>query len=227
MLYPQDIRCVVCGKELFEDNKYGICSGCSLKANVRFCPKCGRAIASTEEYCENCKNEKHYFTLARAPFVYEGKAKKLVHRLKYGGAEYLASNIAYYLADEYNKYSWNADIVTFVPMHPKRMKSRGYNQAQLIVKKLSEIIKIPMVETLKRIKFSTNFARMSRRDRIKEAEDSFEAIDRFKNKVILLVDDVFTTGATTDACSKELLRSGAKEVYVLTFCTSVCTIELY
>ncbi len=227
MFYPQNIKCAVCGKDMFEENRYEICSGCSLKANIRFCPKCGRAVGETTIYCDDCMNHGRNFLQARAPFIYEGKARNLVHRLKYGGERYLAKVMAQYLADEYYKNNWCVDIVTYVPMHPKKERTREYNQAYWIAKELSQIIKIPLVTTLTRIKYSENFAKLSRSDRFKEAENSFVANDNFKKKKILLVDDVFTTGATTESCSKELKKKGALEIYVLTFCTGMCKPELY
>ncbi len=227
MLYPQNIKCAVCGKDLFEENRYRICSGCSLTANIRFCPKCGRAVGESTVYCDDCMNHGRDFKEARAPFVYEGKAQKLVYRLKYGGQKYIAKIMAQYLADEYYKNDWYIDFITFVPMHIKREKSRGYNQAQLIASELSQIVNKPLVDSLKRIKYSNNFARLSREERFKEAEDSFRANDKYKKKSILLIDDVFTTGATTGSCAKELIKSGASDVYVLTFCTGVCKPKLY
>lgn len=227
MLYPQGIKCVVCGKELYEENRYGICSGCLLKANVRFCPKCGRAVGETTVYCEDCTKTKREFNEARAPFIFEGKAKTIVHGLKYGGKKYLAKTIAQYLADEYYKNDWYVDFITFVPMHPKKQKLRGYNQAELIANEVAKIINKPLINSLDRVKYSQNFARLSRKERIKEAEESVIAKDKYKKKSILLIDDVFTTGATSEACAKALNKSGASDVFVLTFCTSVCKPELY
>lgn len=227
MFYPQGIKCVVCGKELFEENRYGICSGCLLRANVRFCPKCGRAVGATTVYCQDCSKEDRYFTEARAPFIFEGKAKKLIYKLKYGGEKYLSKVIAQYLADQYYKNGWYIDYVTFVPMHEKRQKTRGYNQAYLIASELCKIINKPLEDMLVRVKYSDNFARMSRKERIKEAEQSFKVKSMHKNKSILLIDDVFTTGATSSACAKELIKSGVSDVYVLTFCTSESKNELY
>ncbi|MCH5163982.1 MAG: ComF family protein [Clostridiales bacterium] len=222
IIYPQGIKCAVCGKDLFEENRYGICSGCLLKANIRFCPKCGRAIGETTNYCEDCTRYGREFTEARAPFIYEGKAKKLVYRLKYGGEKYLARFMAQYLADEYYKRLWHIDFITYVPTHTKREKTRGYNQAQLIANSLGEIINKPVVNALTRTKYSKNFAKLGRKERFKEAEESFAPNDKYKKKSILLIDDVFTTGATSGACAKALKSSGAGDVYVLTFCTSVC-----
>jgi len=227
MLYPRGIKCVVCGKELFDENRYGICSGCLQKANIRFCPKCGRAIGGTSVYCDDCTKYKRNYNCARAPFIFDGDAKRIVYGLKYGGKRYYAKTIAQFLADEYYKNDWYIDFITFVPMHPKRQKSRGYNQAQLIANELSKIINKPVVDALVRTKYSTNFAKLSKKERIKEAEESFEPAGKFNKKSILLVDDVFTTGTTTGACSNILKKSGASDIYILTFCTSVCKPELF
>lgn len=227
MFYPQGIKCAVCGRDIFEDDNHGICGECSFKANTRFCRKCGRAIGETSVFCDDCMAIGRSFVEARAPFIFEGKAKQLIYKLKYGGAKYISRVVAQFLADEYYKLRWDVDLITFVPIHEKRLSARGYNQAQLIAAELSDIVNVPICDTLEKIKFSKNFARLKRNERIKEAEGSFKARDRFPSKSILLIDDVFTTGATTDACSKELLHAGAKKVYVLTFCTSVCRTELY
>ena len=227
MLYPQGIKCAVCGRDIFGDNIYGICSGCSFKANIRFCPKCGRAIGATSKYCDQCTTTERAFSEARAPFIFEGNAKLLVHRLKYGGAKYVAKIIAQYLADEYYKLRWEIDYITFVPMHPLKLKERGYNQACLIASALSEIVNVPLIDALERTKFSKNFARLGRKERMEEAKDSFKAKEKLKKKRILLVDDVFTTGATSNACALALGGGSANEVYVLTFCTAQCKTELY
>lgn len=226
MFYPQNVKCAVCGRDLFDNNDHGICSGCLPKANVRFCLKCGRAIGGESDYCDDCGYGRD-FVEARAPFLFEGNAKKLVYGLKYGGHKYIAKIIASFLAEEYNKLNWNVDAIAFVPMHSKRLKSRGYNQAELIADELSKIVNLPLNKTLIRTKFSDNFAKLTRKERFSEAESSFEAIARNDDKNILLVDDVFTTGATTGGCAKALLRSGAKNIYVLTFCTSKCKTDLF
>lgn len=124
MLYPQNCKCVLCGKEIF-GNRYGLCNGCSLTANVRFCRKCGRNIGETSEYCDDCKRDIRYFTCARAPFVFEGKAKKIVYKFKYGGGKFLSKYIAQFLADEFYKQNWYVDVITFVPMHAKREKAEA------------------------------------------------------------------------------------------------------
>lgn len=226
MLYPQNCKCVLCGKEIF-GNRYGLCNGCSLTANVRFCRKCGRNIGETSEYCDDCKRDIRYFTCARSPFVFEGKAKKIVYKLKYGGGKFLAKYIAQFLADEFYKQNWYVDVITFVPMHAKREKSRGYNQAELIASHLSGIIGVPVAELLTRIKYSDNFARMSRKERQKEANESFLCDIKLRGESVLLVDDVFTTGSTTSACAKQLIDKGAREVFVLTFCTAEIKNVLY
>ena len=226
MLYPQNCKCVICGKEIF-DNRYGLCNGCSLTANVRFCRKCGRAVGETTEFCDDCKSTVRNFEYARAPFVFEGKAKKIVYKLKYGGGKFLAKYIAQFLADEFYKQNMYVNMITFVPMHIKREKSRGYNQAELIASNLSGIISVPIAELLVRTKYSDNFARMSRAERQKEAETSFVCNQKLHGESILLIDDVFTTGSTTSACAKQLKRNGASEVFVLTFCTARVKNVLY
>lgn len=139
----------------------------------------------------------------------------------------MSKYIAQFLADEFYKQNWYVDVITFVPMHAKREKSRGYNQAELIASHLSGIIGVPVAGLLTRTKYSDNFARMSRKERQEEANKSFLCDIKLRGESVLLVDDVFTTGSTTSACAKQLIDKGAKEVFVLTFCTAEIKNVLY
>ena len=100
------------------------------------------------DYCDYCQNHKYAFDFARAPFVYENEVVNLVHKLKYGGGKYLAEVMAEFMADEYYESGFDADIVTFVPMHEKKKHKRGYNQAEEIARALSGILELPLVDVL-------------------------------------------------------------------------------
>ena len=134
---------------------------------------------------------------------------ELAHNTKYclhcGRA---MKNMADYMADAYIENGLSADLITFVPMPIKRQKTRGYNQGFVIAQKLSEILNIPCIETLRRIKETANLARMNRKERAEAISDSFGILSdcSVKDKNILLVDDVFTTGATTNECSRVLKK---------------------
>ncbi len=230
LLYPSDIKCVICGDDLPRKTRYNVCDRCELSFNTKFCLRCGRAMKNMADYCDRCQNEIYNFDLARAPFEYTGEVVHIVHRLKYGGAKYLAETFAQFMADTYFEQKIEADFVTYIPMHRKKQKNRGYNQAELIAKSLSEIINLPLVSTLERVKQTTNFAKMNRSQRAEAVKGVYALAAHkaeLKDKRILLVDDVFTTGATANECSALLKSAKCKMVSVLTFATAKIKPELY
>lgn len=230
LIYPSDIKCIICGDDLPRKNRYNVCDRCELAFNVKFCLTCGRAMKNLADYCDECQNDKHYYDLARAPLRYEDEVVTIVHRLKYGGAKYLAETFAQFMADTFFEEKLDADIITFVPMHKSKQKSRGYNQAEEIAKAIGILLNLPVVSLLERVKKTKNFAKMNRRERA-EAIEGVYALNAdkatVKGKKILLIDDVFTTGATVNECAR-LLKSGkCDKVSVLTFATSKIKPELY
>ncbi len=229
LFFPSGIKCVVCGDDLPEETRYQVCNRCKLSYNTKFCQRCGRAMKNMASYCDKCQNEKVDFDIARAPFVYTGEIKKLVYRLKYGGAKYLAEVLAQFMADTYHETDFTADIITCVPLHAKRLKKRGYNQAEEIAKGVAEILSISFVDTLDRIKSTTNLARLNKSDRAKEIEGAYviKPDATIKGKNILLIDDVFTTGATTGECCKVLRKAKCGKIFILTFATSKIKPQLY
>ena len=129
------------------------------------------------------------------------------------------------MADSFFTAGWNADVVTFVPMNAKRKKSRGYNQAELLAKRMAEIIGAPCKELLKHESETKNLAGMTRAERAEAIKGAVQLSDDARSvlpegKTILLIDDVMTTSATADECSKALLKLKPKAIYVLTFATS-------
>ena len=229
LFYPSGIKCVICGDDLPKESRYQVCKRCELSYNTKFCQRCGRAMKNMATYCDRCQNEAVDFDIARAPFVYTGDVKKLVYRLKYGGAKYLAEVLAQFMADTYFEAQFSADVVTCVPLHPKRQKRRGYNQAKEIAVAFSEITEVPYVDTLARIKATTNLARLNKKERAKEIEGAYALLENanVKGKNIVLIDDVFTSGATTGECCKALKKAKCGKIFVLTFATAKITAELY
>lgn len=229
MFYPSGIKCVVCGDDLPESTRYCICERCKLAVNTKFCLKCGRAMKNMAEYCDDCQNHGFTFETARAPFVYEKEVVGLIRRLKFGSGKYLSGIMAQFMADIYVESGFSADAAVFVPMLKRKRRDRGYNQAEEIAKAFSQAVEIPVIDALERIKKTGHFARMSRRQRAEAIKDSI-ALKRdaqIKDMSLVLIDDVFTTGATAEECSRVLKSAGCGKIFVLTFATSRIRIELY
>lgn len=215
MLFPDDIKCIVCGREM-RPNRYGLCEKCKLEINDNFCLRCGRHKIGIGDYCDECSEQSLHFDEARSAVNYDGNAKRLIYRLKYGNAKYLANTLSQYLLDVLLLSDWQAECITYVPMHKSRQRKRGYNQAELLARALAERIDLPCKNLLEKSVKTPNQAKLNRAARLENLKDSFSAIVTPPDHVIL-VDDVMTTGSTADECSRVLKRAGAKVVYVLTF----------
>lgn len=214
-LYPSDVKCIVCGKEIHA-NRYGLCNDCRFELNENYCVRCGRHKIGIGDYCDECSDAVLYFDEARSSVNYDGCAKNIVWRLKYGSAKYLANAVSEYMLDTLLFTDWSIDCFTFVPMHKKRQRQRGYNQAELIARSLAERTTTPCIPLLNKVRATPNQARLDKTERMKNLSGAFAAVSKVPEH-IALVDDVMTTGSTVNECARTLKKAGAKVVYVLTF----------
>ncbi len=147
---------------------------------------------------------------------YDGVLKSLIHQFKYENKFALAKPLAQLLNDSCPK---GADLLIPIPMHLKKLQERKYNQSQLLAKELSKLTHIPVVvSVLKKIKYTpsqTDLSREKRKENIKESFQVFNS-DKIQNKHIVIIDDVYTTGATVHEASLMLTNSGADKISVLT-----------
>lgn len=221
LFYPKEFTCDFCGKELDTITRYNICEDCNsyLTTNSHICKKCGSEIDEQYEYCQNCKNKQVYYKFARAPFKYDGEIKTSIHNFKYSNAKYLASSFSNFMTDTIIQENYEFDLLIPVPLTKQREKYRGYNQSLLLCEQISKNLHVPVLkDCLIRNKFITSQTKLSFEERYKNLEDCFEITNPalIKGKKILLIDDVMTTGATVEACSKLLMENGANIVYICT-----------
>jgi ComF family protein len=166
--------------------------------------------------------------MARALGAYEGSLREAIHRWKYEGKTSFTPLFAEWMAAGLKHY-WKSDSFHFllpVPLHTQRLRERGFNQALLLVKELSRRIGIPYEKTILQKKRPTiPQVNLSGVEREKGVRGAFHVIGEkeVEGKSILLVDDVYTTGATVNECSKVLLRGGAERVGVLTLAHAIKT----
>ena len=184
------------------------------------CGRCGLPTAFETPVCERCKGVNFSFESARAPLRYEAVGKEIVHALKYRGhtpvverlaAPLLAGVIAGAFADE------GFDAVVPVPLHRARLRRRGFNQAALLARGLGSRISTPVSDTLQVVRSTRDQVDLSAAEREENVAGAFSARAHARGR-LLVVDDVFTTGATTNACAAALLRAGAAEVHAVTLC---------
>lgn len=215
LLYPDDIKCIVCGREI-RANRYGLCGDCSFELNESYCLRCGRHKVGIGDHCGECGDAALAFDEARSSVNYVGNALDTVRRLKYGDARYLARHMSEYMFDTLLFADWTFDCFTFVPSDPKRVKKRGYNQAELLAERLADKTTTPCYDLLEKTRQTPNQARLGKDERLKNIVGAFRA-KTTPPEHIVLVDDVLTTGATASECARTLKKAGAKVVYVLTF----------
>jgi ComF family protein len=224
-------QCPCCEKFL-EEGQQGLCSNCLSEIRwiePPFCSICGIPFISKKvenHPCGACVTHRKYFTMARAWGAYEGSLQEAIHRWKYEGKTYLTPFFAEWMEEGLNRY-WgphSLDLLIPAPLHPQRLRERGFNQALLLVKELSRRTGIPYRKTiLQKKKPTIPQVNLSGTEREKGLRGAFQVIgkEELLGKSVLLVDDVYTTGATVNECSKVLLRGGAERVNVLTLAHAV------
>lgn len=223
IFFPSGIKCIVCDDDIPQGGRYPVCAGCLKEKNLSFCLGCGRNL-TVFGYCSKCKKKTNYFDRARAPFIYRGDVKTVIHKLKYGNGKYIADEIAVYLAETYFENSMFADVITYSPMHLKKQKRRGYNQAEELARSFAKRVQKDVIPLLTKTIDTKSNAGQNSKQRAESVKDSIAFNDGsfdIRGKSILFVDDVFTTGATANECAKILKAAGATKVEVLTFATAV------
>lgn len=218
LLCPKNLTCNLCGKEVFNDQDF--CEDCKkvLKLNDNiYCDCCGRQTNIPTKRCYSCSGE-WAIDKARSVFLYQGGAEKLIKDIKYGGKQFLTEILAEYLKDIYIKNYFAPDLITYVPMTLKAQQKRGFNQSRLLGENLAKITDNRCIGLLTKTFDTTDQKELTREERNKNLLKCFKVIDKkqIKDKRILLVDDVLTTGATAHAVAKTLKKAGAKSVYLIT-----------
>lgn len=225
------LTCISCDKVLdIQLYDIGICCDCEKSLEYlddSICGNCGREL-SIGEVCFSCQINNSYFSSVLSLYPYE-YVKNIIINLKFNHMINFSSTIAYYMSEFLKTYykDWldDIDLVIPVPMYYKREKNKGYNQSDLIGREIATMCNLSYdKELLKRIKYKgTQNKTTNAKQRIANVKDAFGMGDNknCKNKIILLIDDIFTTGNTCKQCSKILIENGALEVRVFTFAASI------
>ncbi len=171
--------------------------------------------------CGQCLKQSPAFKQTRALFRYAFPIDRILQSYKY--QERLT--IAHFFANSCLQNLYKPDLVDFVvpmPLHPSRLKTRGFNQSLEIARQLSKAWKIPLDKhSCKRIKNTPPQASLTLKDRVKNVHNAFECQTDFSQQHILIIDDVMTTGASLNALSKAILKAGAQSVSCLVMARTV------
>lgn len=218
-LYPD--RCAVCDEVI--ENGHMLCKACSLKIRPlqgETCHKCGKLLADTDRlYCFDCSRKIHFFDRGFAIFEYSD-IKKSLYRFKYAGRAEYAAFYAFAADKVYGRTirKLGLDAIIPIPIHRKRLAARGYNQAKEFADELSKRIKVPVKDDLiARCRSTVPLKKLSEEERKNNLKNAFIiASNDVKLKKILLVDDIYTTGATIDTVSALLKEYGVDKIYFIT-----------
>ncbi len=222
LIYPP--ICITCEKILdtFSNNRF-LCNKCMDSHSflkIGGCNICG--FETNNNLCDICSSIPNIkLTKNYSMFYYEGDYKSFIFKFKYGlNIEYskVISKLMYSYILENNLFS-NIDLITCVPMHKAKEKKRGFNQSELLAKDLSKYLNIPYKPTLIRTKNTVPQSSLNFENRFKNLNTVFLPIEslNLKNKNILIIDDIYTSGATIIECSKTLNLCGVHKIYALTF----------
>jgi ComF family protein len=221
--YPE--VCQICGEERALPKEGFVGENCRGEVKLierPYCERCGLPFAGeiTSIFeCSNCRDLELHFSRARAAASAEGVLLDVIHRYKYNRAlwfePFLAELLLREAAPQLQQESW--DMIVPVPLHRVKRREREFNQAERLARRLSDATQIPLqCDVLQRVQPTRTQTRLTRRERQENVRKAFAMCrgTRLNGERVVLVDDVFTTGATTSACAKVLREGGASEVCV-------------
>jgi len=237
VLYPT--RCALCGQELASDVTCRICRTCwaSLEPwSGPLCIRCGlpfvspRVRDSATPLCGPCRESEPVFDTARSFGLYTGKLRRAILLLKFGRRRRLGKRLGELLADTWNSVkelpALTSPVFVPVPLHVSRRRERGFNQAELLASGLLDAlrrgrskVKVPVVRSsLVRTRATPPQTGLTLAARLENPRGAFDVVEpaQVRERTVVLIDDVMTTGATLSACARALKRAGAAQVIALT-----------
>lgn len=222
ILYPA--RCPVCHGVI--RGRGAVCPPCEKR--LRYvkepkCKKCGKEMEKQElEYCSDCQRFSHAFDKGAAVFIYEEVMRKSISMFKYHNrreyADFYAKEM--YAHCQHFLKACAPEVILPVPVHWKKRRKRGFNQSELVAKKLGKLLNVPVdTKYLVRVEKTTpqkELTRLQRKQNLKKAFALSKTEKRYER--VLIIDDIYTTGATIDAISEILRENQTKIIYFLTIC---------
>jgi ComF family protein len=228
MIYP--VRCPICGEIVIPKGKR-ICSRCKEKLHYikePRCKKCSKPIEQEEkEYCSDCEHKNFHFIKGFSIWVYNAAIKHSISEFKYHNKKeyakfYIQQMVACY-GPMINELS--PDVIVPIPIHRSKYRDRGYNQADILARGLGRELKLQVLsELLIRNKRTLPQKQLSDKERLRNLQNAFQfninACLAYENKInrVLLVDDIYTTGSTIEACTNILRANGINDIYFITLC---------
>ena len=217
--FPQ--FCIGCGRE--GEVICPTCLGKLPKLLPPYCSRCGLPQDGSQP-CRDCAGLDMAIDGIRSPFTFEKLTREVVHQFKYQNLRVLAAPLSGVLHAYLSENPISADMLIPVPLHPKWLRERGYNQSLLLAFELGKLSGIPVRPDIlkRRINTPSQARTASSIERHRNMHEAFTSVDgKLKDKRVLLIDDVSTSGATLDACASALKQAGAISVWGLTVAREV------
>ena len=229
-IWPSDLYCVRCGEAIDPGREFSLCKKCAEEiqwVGESRCRRCGKPMGQfpgenprlqNRVICSDCLRgraiHRGYISL-----VYDGDEREMIHRFKFEGRPYYGAALAAMMAKTLHGEISADHLVVPVPMHREKMRRRGYDQAVILAKKLAKKMDLPYCgKALVRCRVTDPMMNLAGSGRARNVEDAFRVTERGFEKIagrrILLVDDIYTSGSTADACAKVLLSAGAEKIYL-------------
>ncbi len=199
-----------------------ICGDCYKKliflSNMDLCKICGIPIGVKDFSCASCITKRPEYSIARSVFIYDDNSSSMIKRYKFSDKTLFTKLYADLIISHCGDLLNGADTLIPVPLHKIRIIKRKYNQAALLVRSISKKSNIPYeMFSLKRIRNTVpQYSLSNNRLRRENIKGSIKNVKPMQDKTLVLIDDVMTSGATINVCTRELIKSGAKEVRVIT-----------
>ena len=223
LFYPSN--CVGCGQP--QDVGVLLCEQCketSPRVQAPFCRRCSRpfeGIIVGEFSCPNCEDRPPAFDCVVSTYQAKGVLRELIHRFKYGRQFYLRRVLTDFLVEAMQdvRIQGNpADYLVPVPLHPTRFRERGFNQADALAETLSQRTQLPILRCLERRRYTNTQTRYDRQERMQNLRNAFSLRKNsdVREKHLVLLDDVLTTGSTLHECALVLRAAGAESVRAVT-----------
>lgn len=228
LIFQEKNICFICDEYDEEIKSSYICSDCFKKLmfiEENKCKKCCRIldVGYSVDLCHDCIDHKFYFNKAISALEYTGIVKDAIYKFKYKNKAYMYKMFGYMLIKSLKEEDiQDIDLIVGVPLHKKKKIKRGFNQAYLLGKYIGKELDVKVdKKSLVRIKETSTQNKLNKTSRLLNIKNAFKVKNEelFKDKKVLLIDDIFTTGSTVNECSKVLMKAGAKEVVVLTIAT--------
>jgi len=218
--------CLSCEKRI---NQGRLCLMCQEKIvflHPPLCRYCSKPLSSnTTGLCRQCYGKIYPYCNVISITAYQEPIVSLIHLFKYKNYDYLANYLCSLMTKHLSTIGFNPcgyDFITAVPMHKDKLKMRGYNQAEILAKQLSNYFKIPLGnDIICDINIRPSQTKLTPTKRLENVKGAFVVKKGVKNKKIIIVDDVFTTGATVLNCAQALRNSGAEAPTVITLAKTI------